>query len=264
MSDVDREHLLQLFVAGLPEAIILLDAGGTVLTWNTGARDIAGYVAEEMLGRNFSSLYSPGDIVADKPAQSLGLALARGRHEETRQCLRRDGTKREVQDMLVPLYGSDKQLAGFGWRMRDVAGSIQAVPLPSPAAMASLQPCETILVVDDDQQVREGVSAQLTSLGYRILVASNGLEALHVMAHEPHIDLLLTDVVMPGGMNGREVAEEARLIDPKLKVLFTSGYFEGALLRNGALDENVRLLSKPYRRKDLAQKVQDALRSTKL
>jgi len=81
-----------------------------------------------------------------------------------------------------------------------------------------------------------------------------------MMAREPRIDLLFTDVVMPGGMNGREVAEEARLIDPRLKVLFTSGYFEGALLRNGNLDANVQLLIKPYRKKELAQKVQDALK----
>jgi PAS domain S-box-containing protein len=261
MNNADHESLLQLFVAGLPDAVVLLDAGGTVLTWNDGARDITGYAADEMLGRNFSRLYTPADLVADKPAASLTGALAQGCHEATSQCLRKDGTQREVQAVLMPLYDPRKQLAGFGWRLHDVAGSSQSAPVAVATGMAPLQPCETILVVDDDEHVRQGVSHQLTSLGYRTVVASNGREALDVMAREPRIDLLFTDVVMPGGMNGREVAEEARLIDPKLKVLFTSGYFEGALLRNGTLDANVQLLTKPYRKKELAEKVQDALKS---
>jgi CheY-like chemotaxis protein len=123
------------------------------------------------------------------------------------------------------------------------------------------QGSETILVVDDDDQVREGVSHQLTSLGYKAVVASSGREALEILARDSHIDLLLTDVVMPG-LNGRQVAEEGRLIRPNLKVLFTSGYFEGALQRNGSLDANVHLLVKPYRKKRLAEKVQEALKST--
>lgn len=277
MNNADREGLLQLFVSGLPDAVVLLDAGGTVLTWSAGAQDITGYAPNEMLGRNFSSLYTPGDIVADKPAVSLKCALAQGRHEEVTQCLRRDGTRREVRNVLMPLYGSGKQLAGFDLRMHDGAGSTQAepvaaepvvaepvaaAPVAAATAVPSVQTGETILVVDDDQQVREGVSHQLTSLGYRTVVASNGREALDVMAREPHIDLLFTDVVMPGNMSGREVAEEARLIDPKLKVLFTSGYFEGALQRNGSLDANVQLLIKPYRKRELAQKIQDALKAT--
>jgi PAS domain S-box-containing protein len=263
MNNVDREGLLKLFVAGLPDAVVLLDVGGTVLTWNAGAQDITGYSAAEMLGRNFSRLYTPGDIVADQPSLALTRALAEGRHEETTQCLRRDGTQRRVRNVLMPIYDSRRLLGGFGYTMHDASGAIEVASAAVVAgALPALQPCETILVVDDDQHLRESVSEQLTGLGYRAVVASSGPEALEVMAREPHIDLLLTDVVMPGGMNGREVAEEARLIDPKLKVLFTSGYFEGALHRNGELATNAQVLCKPYRKKELAQRVQEALKST--
>ena len=92
-------------------------------------------------------------------------------------------------------------------------------------------------------------------------MASNGPDALEILARTPDIDLLFTDVVMPGGLNGREVAEEARKIRPGLKVLFTSGYFEGALVRDGALETSVRLLVKPYRKKELAEKIEDVLAS---
>jgi PAS domain S-box-containing protein len=261
MNSINREELLQRFVAGLPDAVVVLDVGGTVLTWNAGARDITGYEADEIVGRNFSCLYTPHDLAADKPAVSLEGARAQGCLEETGQRVRKDGTALEVQNVLMPIYDSSKQLVGFGSRMRARKASMPAAPSVAGAGVPA-RPCETILVVDDDAAVREGVSHQLTSLGYRAVVASNGLEALDMMAREPRIDLLFTDVIMPGGMNGREVAEEARLMDPSLKVLFTSGYFEDALLRNGTIDGSIRLLAKPYRKAELARTVQEALRST--
>lgn len=251
MNNVDREGLLQLFMASLPGAVTLLDADGKVLTWSSGARSITGYEAEEIQGRNFSCLYTQDDIAAGKPAASLKRALAEGRQEETGLRVRKDGTELKVHTMLMPLHDSKKQLMGFSSLMRDTRTDL--VPLRSG---------ETILVVDDDEHVREGVSHQLTSLGYNAVVASNGREALDMLAREPRIDLLFTDVVMPGGMGGREVAEEARLRQPDLKVLYTSGYFEGALLRNGKIDANAQLLTKPYRKKKLAEKVLEVLRST--
>ena len=175
--------------------------------------------------------------------------MAEGRHEETGLRVRKDGSELNVHSMLAPLHDAKKQLIGFSSLMRDARRDV------------ALRACETILVVDDDEFVREGVSHQLTSLGYKTVVASNGPEALQMLAREPHIDLLFTDVVMSGGMNGREVAEEARLIQPDLKVLYTSGYFEDALLRNGKIDMNARLLTKPYGKHKLAEKVLEALRS---
>jgi PAS domain S-box-containing protein len=261
MNSIDREGLFQLFMDSLPGAATLLDIDGNVLTWGAAARDITGYVADEIEGRNFSCLYTQDDIAAGKPEASLRRALAHGRHEETGRCVRKDGTVLEMHSVLMPLRDSKGELVGFGRLMREVANAICSVPEAVHTDAAPLQASETILVVDDDDQVREGVSHQLTSLGYKAVVASNGREALEILARESHIDLLFTDVVMPG-LNGREVAEEGRLIRPNLKVLFTSGYFEGALQRNGSLDTNVHLLVKPYRKKRLAEKVLEVLRST--
>jgi PAS domain S-box-containing protein len=250
MTNVDREGLLQLFMASLQGAVTLLDVDGNVLAWSSGSQDITGYAANEIQGRNFTCLYTQDDVTAGKPAASLKGALAEGRHVETGLCVHKDGAEVQVHSMFIPLRGSNKELVGFSVLMRRACTNL-----------APLQSGETILVVDDDEHVREGVSHQLTSLGYRAVAASNGLEALDLLAHESHIDLLLTDVVMPGGMDGREVAEEARLIQPDLKVLYTSGYFEGALLRNGKIDANAQLLVKPYRKRKLAEKVLEALRS---
>lgn len=261
MNSIDREGLFQLFMASLPGAATLLDIDGNVLAWGAAARDITGYAADEIEGRSFSCLYTRDDVAAGKPEASLRRALAQGRHEETGRCVRKDGTELEMHCVLMPLRDSKGELVGFGRLMREVANVIRSVPEVVRTDAAPIQASETILVVDDDDQVREGVSHQLTSLGYKAVVASSGREALEILAREPHIDLLFTDVVMPG-LNGREVAEEGRLIRPNLKVLFTSGYFEGALQRNGSLEANVQLLVKPYRKKRLAEKVLEALRST--
>ncbi|NKC33156.1 PAS domain S-box protein [Falsiroseomonas selenitidurans] len=118
---------------------------------------------------------------------------------------------------------------------------------------------ETILVVEDDAAVRAHVIAQLQLLGYRVMQASTGAAALEILRQTHEIDLLFTDVVMPGGMGGRDLAEAARRGRPNLKVLFTSGYTENSIVHNGRLDKGVKLLSKPYRREQLAAKIREAL-----
>jgi PAS domain S-box-containing protein len=118
---------------------------------------------------------------------------------------------------------------------------------------------ETILVVEDDELVRAYVEGQLTSLGYKVVSATNGVGAMEVVRAREDIDLLFTDVVMPGGLNGPQLAAEAKKIRPGLKVLFTSGYTENAIVHHGRLDRGVILLSKPYRRAELAAKVRSAL-----
>jgi CheY-like chemotaxis protein len=118
---------------------------------------------------------------------------------------------------------------------------------------------ETILVVEDDALVRNFVTGQLNSLGYTTLVAGNAAEALNLIDRGAAFDLLFTDVVMPGAMNGRQLAEEATKRRPSLKVLFTSGYTENAILHNGRLDRDVILLPKPYRKGDLARMVRVAI-----
>lgn len=117
----------------------------------------------------------------------------------------------------------------------------------------------TILLVEDDELVRRYAQDQLTSLGYAVIVAENGALALDILRERPDIDLLFTDVIMPGGMSGRQLADAARELRPSLKVLYTSGYTENAIVHHGRLDPGVELLGKPYRRSDLAHKIRQVL-----
>jgi signal transduction histidine kinase/ActR/RegA family two-component response regulator len=121
---------------------------------------------------------------------------------------------------------------------------------------------ERILLVEDDDLVRGHVSAQLSSLGYRVVNANGGLAAIDALRGYDDFDLLFTDIVMPGGMNGRQLAEKARRLRPNLRVLFTSGYTENATLHHGRLEKGARLLQKPYRRQDLAAKLRSVLDAT--
>ena len=120
---------------------------------------------------------------------------------------------------------------------------------------------ETVLVVEDDALVRNFVMGQLKSLGYTTLVAANAAEALSLIDRGATLDLLFTDVVMPGTMNGRQLAEEVIKRLPSVKVLFTSGYTQNAIVHHGRLDPDIILLPKPYRKSDLARLVRVALSS---
>jgi len=118
---------------------------------------------------------------------------------------------------------------------------------------------ERILLVEDDDLVRDHVSGQLSSLGYQVVAVRDGAEALEALKQIGHFDLLFTDVVMPGGMGGGELAERAAKLRPGLPVLFTSGYAEQAVVHHGRLDRGVHLLQKPYRKQELAAKVRKVL-----
>jgi PAS domain S-box-containing protein len=121
---------------------------------------------------------------------------------------------------------------------------------------------ETVLVVEDDDLVRNYVVAQLRSLGYRTSAARNASEALAIVDNDLELDMLFTDVIMPGSMNGRQLADEAARRRPSLKVLFTSGYTENAIIHHGRLDPGVLLLAKPYRKSELARMIRKALASS--
>ncbi len=118
---------------------------------------------------------------------------------------------------------------------------------------------ETILVLEDDPDVRELTVLQLKSLGYKVLEAHDGNSALEVLDQENGIDLLLSDVVLPGGLRGPEVAVKARETKPNLNVLFMSGYTQNALESHSELGEAALLLNKPFRKKDLAEKIREAI-----
>jgi CheY-like chemotaxis protein len=118
---------------------------------------------------------------------------------------------------------------------------------------------ETILVVEDDPQVQSTVVELLTGLGYAVLKANDAEQALAVVASGVHIDLLFTDVVMPGSLRSPDMAKQATQMLPGLKVLFTSGYTQNAIVHGGRLDPGVELLSKPYSRQQLAMKIRQVL-----
>lgn len=118
---------------------------------------------------------------------------------------------------------------------------------------------EVVLVVEDDAEVREVVVAMLADLGYRVLQASDASKGLAVIESGIPVDLLFTDVVMPGPLKSPEMARQARQRIPDLAVLFTSGYTENSIVHGGRLDAGVELLSKPYSREALARKVRHLL-----
>jgi signal transduction histidine kinase/CHASE3 domain sensor protein/ActR/RegA family two-component response regulator len=128
-----------------------------------------------------------------------------------------------------------------------------------PLAPTSQGGSETILVVEDDSMVRNFVTAQLQSLGYKTVTAADSRAALAHVASGERFDLLFTDVIMPGGITGRELAEEVSKQRPGTKVLYTSGYTDNSIMHHGRLDEGVTLLAKPYRRSQLAQMVRQAI-----
>ena len=153
--------------------------------------------------------------------------------------------------------------AGHGTTIRlYLPRSLQGEPLPFIGAeTATAGQGEMILVVEDDDEVRSAVISMLHDLGYRTAEAANGEAALDILRQENSIDLMFTDVVMPGELQGRQVAQEALLIRPDLRIVFTSGYTENSIIHNGRLDDGVQLLSKPYRKEDLARKFREVLQN---
>ncbi|WP_141342819.1 ATP-binding protein [Bradyrhizobium sp. USDA 3458] len=140
-----------------------------------------------------------------------------------------------------------------------------AGPPQAPAVDAGMSGSEggdeSILLVEDDVLVREYVVTQISRFGYHTLAARDAAEALAIIDRGERIDLLFTDVMLSGGMNGRQLATEALKRRPALKVLYTSGYTENALVHHGRLDPGVLLLPKPYVSADLARMLRIALTS---
>jgi len=142
-------------------------------------------------------------------------------------------------------------------RSKEVAAVVVG---PAPLSVELPTGSETILLVEDDSLVRTYASAQLEALGYRVVTAETAKDAIEAVEQGCTPDLLFTDVIMPGGMNGRDLAEHLRRRRPALKVLYTSGYTHGAIDEAPESSGPIRhLLGKPYRRRDLATKVREVL-----
>ena len=173
---------------------------------------------------------------------------------------------------LSMVYGFAKQSGGL-MQIHSEPGHGTAVKLffpritaphradaPRVDQIAAPAGAETILVVEDNDLVRTYVEKELKELGYRIIAARNGPEALAILRQPREIDLLFTDIVMPGGMFGPELAKQASRLRPELKVLFTSGYTEQPVQPLEGLDGEARILNKPYRRNDLALMLRTVLK----
>ena len=120
---------------------------------------------------------------------------------------------------------------------------------------------ETVLVVDDDEGVLATATEIVSDLGYHVLSAQNGQQALQILKEAARVDLLFSDIVMPGGINGVQLAREARRLKPKLKVLLTSGYTAAVLTDEHRLPKEFPVLGKPYRREQLASNLRDIIKS---
>jgi CheY-like chemotaxis protein len=137
----------------------------------------------------------------------------------------------------------------------DAAPVEDATQYPLPEGESS----ESILVVEDDELVRAMSVDVLRELGYSVLEASDGPSALELLQRDRRIDLLFTDVVLPGGMTGADVAAKARQLRPGIRVLFATGYARNAIFHHGRLDKGVHLITKPFALADLAVKVRTVL-----
>ena len=175
---------------------------------------------------------------------------------------------------LSMVYGFVKQSGGHIKIYSEVGnGTSVKIYLPrsyeaeESEVLATVQPItggsETILVAEDDDEVRNTVVELLGELGYRVLKASDAASALAIVSSGMPIDLLFTDVVMPGPLRSPDLARKARELLPALAVLFTSGYTENAIVHGGRLDAGVDLLGKPYTRAALAQKIRQVLSQQK-
>ena len=140
----------------------------------------------------------------------------------------------------------------------EIAAPVARTPPPD---ISLLRGTETVLLVEDDDGVRAYSSGVLRELGYNVIEASDASSGLAALSHHPQIDLLFTDVVLPGGLHGHKLAEEVRLQRPSVRVLFTSGYTRNAIVHNGRLDPGVQLITKPFTYEELAVRVRRVLDS---
>ncbi len=142
---------------------------------------------------------------------------------------------------------------------RHMGGFAEAEPLSEPTHIAPGGHGETVLVIDDEASVRSLIVDVLTDSGYVVIEAADGPGGLKLLQSDQRIDLLITDVGLPGGMNGRQVADAGRVHRPRLKILFITGYAENAVVGNGLLGQDMHVITKPFAIETIATKVRDMI-----
>jgi CheY-like chemotaxis protein len=173
---------------------------------------------------------------------------------------------------LSQVYGFTRQSAGYVKIYSELGeGTTIKIYLPrhagseeeaDPQAMDDVPGArgpETVLVVEDDNALRAYTTEILRELGYHVAEAANGLLALDILGRDEKVDLLLTDIVMAGGLNGRQLADQAMERRPELKVLFMTGYSRNAIMHQGRVDAGVQMIGKPFSFQELAAKVRARL-----
>lgn len=205
-----------------------------------GVTDTGSGIAPELLDQVFEPFFSTKS--AGK-GTGLGLSMVHGFVKQSGGHVKIDSTV--GKGTTVRLY------LPYVLQGEDVLVDNAAAPVPGGT--------ETILVVEDDDEVRETTVALLRELGYRVLQASDARSALNILANGTPVDLLFTDVVLPGPLHSPELVRLARERLPRIKVLFTSGYTENVIVPDGRLDPGVDLLTKPYSREALARKIRAML-----
>ena len=163
----------------------------------------------------------------------------------------------------IRVYSEDGQGTTMCLYLPRFTGSLEEEADGDQADIVDLGAGETVLVVDDEATVRMLIVEVLTEAGYRTLEAHDSPSAMKALEAETAIDLLITDVGLPGGMNGRQIADAARSMRQGLKVLFVTGYAENAAVGNGYLEPGMGLITKPFNMTDLATKISDLMESSR-
>jgi signal transduction histidine kinase len=221
-----------------------LEAGQYVLLC---VSDTGTGIPKDILDRVFEPFFTTKPLGV---GSGLGLAMVHGFVKQSGGHVRvysEPGQGTTVKIYLPRMIGAKETSAVPAGKVAEV------IPVPRAAKG------ETILVVEDNEGVRSYAKEVLEDLGYRVIQASNAEEGLEQLAKHQRIDLLFTDVVLPGAANGRVLATKARERYPDLPVLYTTGYTRNAIVHQGRLDPDVQLLNKPYTHQDLARKVREML-----
>jgi CheY-like chemotaxis protein len=176
----------------------------------------------------------------------LGLSMVYGFAKQSggHAAIESEDGKGTVVSIYLPRHRADGEASGLG-------GAAD----PAQAGAGQL-----IVAVEDDERVRRLTVSRLTQLGYRVLPAGSGAEALQILATEPEVHLLFTDLVMPGGMSGYELSTVVRSLYPDIRVLLTSGYAEELAKGDHLAAEQFKVLRKPYRQAELAAAIEDVLK----